>query len=48
VEPELKGLKAVTATEFKRTEADMLDYLDNGGIGAAGAGGFKGSVHHMR
>jgi PAS domain S-box-containing protein len=33
VEPELKGLRAVTATEFKRTEEDMLDYLDNAAIG---------------
>jgi PAS domain S-box-containing protein len=33
VEPELKGLRAVTTTEFKRTEADMLDYLDNAAIG---------------
>jgi PAS domain S-box-containing protein len=33
VEPELKGLTAVTATEFKRTETDMLDYLDNAAIG---------------
>lgn len=32
-EPELKGLRAVTATEFKRTEEDMLDYLDNAAIG---------------
>jgi PAS domain S-box-containing protein len=33
VEPELKGLRVVTTTEFKRTEADMLDYLDNAAIG---------------
>jgi hypothetical protein len=30
MEPEPKGLRAVTTTEFKRTEADMIDYLDNG------------------
>jgi PAS domain S-box-containing protein len=33
VAPEMKGLGAVTATEFKRTEEDMLDYLDNAAIG---------------
>jgi PAS domain-containing protein len=33
VEPELKGLRTVTATEFKRTEEDMLGYLDNAAIG---------------
>jgi PAS domain S-box-containing protein len=33
VQPELKGLRSVTATEFKRTEEDMLDYLDNAAIG---------------
>jgi hypothetical protein len=32
VEPVLKGLRSATATEFKRTEKDMLDYLDNAAI----------------
>lgn len=33
LEPEPEGLTAVTATVFKRTEEDMLDYLDNAAIG---------------
>jgi PAS domain S-box-containing protein len=33
MEPELKGLRSVTSTDFKRTEKDMLDYLDNAAIG---------------